>query len=208
LHRRWFLVPLQVHNDSQVLDHSRFASVASFIEEVVASFAEHAPPGSCLVIKHHPMDRAYTDYTRLLRDLRARHQLGKRLVYLHDQHLPSLLRQAAGVVTINSTVGLQALHHGTPVKTLADSVYQVPGLVYPGELSTFWTSPGEVDAALVERFRQHLATSTQLNASFYARMPALRVATPPLQIPLSDKTATATGDGLGAELNDRIPNAA
>jgi capsular polysaccharide export protein len=178
LRKRWFLVPLQVHNDSQVIDHSRYACLEDFIEEVVASFAEHAPADALLVIKHHPMDRAYTDYTRLLQTLRSRHQLGGRLLYVHDQHLPTMLQHAAGVVTINSTVGLQALHHGTPVKTLAESVYQIPGLVYEGDLSAFWNAPGQVDASLVARFRSHLAMSTQLNASFYARMPALRVSQP------------------------------
>jgi capsular polysaccharide export protein len=178
LHKRWFLVPLQVHNDSQVLDHSHFASLEAFIEDVVASFAAHAPGDARLVIKHHPMDRAYTDYTDLVNSLRSRHQLGDRLMYVHDQHLPTMLQHAAGVVTINSTVGLQALHHGTPVKTLADSVYQIPGLVYEGELDAFWKAPGQVDASLVARFRSHLAMSTQLNASFYARMPAFRVSQP------------------------------
>jgi capsule polysaccharide modification protein KpsS len=178
LHKRWFLVPLQVHNDSQVINHSRYASVQEFIEEVVASFAAHAPADARLVIKHHPMDRAYTDYTGLVAALRRFHQLGERLMYVHDQHLPTMLQHAAGVVTINSTVGLQSLHHGTPVKTLAESVYQIPGLVYDGELSAFWKAPGLVDAALIARFRSHLAMSTQLNASFYARMPALRVSQP------------------------------
>jgi capsular polysaccharide export protein len=38
-HKRYFLVPLQVHNDAQVTRHSRFATVAEFIVEVMASFA-------------------------------------------------------------------------------------------------------------------------------------------------------------------------
>lgn len=190
--RRWFLVPLQVADDSQVRDHSRFASVAAFIEEVVESFARHAPPDALLVLKHHPMDRPYSDYRRLVAHLRHRHGLGGRLRYLHDQHLPTLLHHARGVVTINSTVGLQALYHGVPVKTMADSVYQIPGLVYGGDLEAFWQSPGVVDAALVTRFRAHLVASTQLNASFYARRPAL--VAPPAAAPVSARVAPAGTD--------------
>lgn len=170
--RRWFLVPLQVHGDSQVRDHSRFEGMADFLEEVVASFAAHAPADARLVVKHHPMDRAYTDYRALIAGLRTRHALGDRLVYLHDQHLPTLLLHARGVVTINSTVGLQSLFHRTPVITLGESVYQIPGLVHEGPLEGFWREPGKVDRALYARFRAHLIASTQLNASFYARRPA------------------------------------
>jgi capsule polysaccharide modification protein KpsS len=124
------------------------------------------------------MDRAYTHYGRLLERLSERHGLQGRLRYLHDQHLPTLLHHARGVVTINSTVGLQALHHRVPVITLGESVYQIPGLVYGGSLDEFWRSPGAVDAALYSRFRAHLLASTQLNASFYARCPAFDDAVP------------------------------
>ncbi len=171
--KRWFLVPLQVHNDSQVRDHSSFETIDAFLETVVASFAAHAPADALLAVKHHPMDRAYTHYAPLLRKLTRRYGLHGRLRYLHDQHLPTLLAHARGLVTINSTVGLQALYHQVPVITLGDSVYAIPGLVFGGELESFWREPGEVDAPLYARFRAHLLASTQLNASFYAQRPAL-----------------------------------
>jgi capsular polysaccharide export protein len=46
-HKRYFLVPLQVHNDAQVTRHSRFATVAEFIVEVMASFARMRRRTSC-----------------------------------------------------------------------------------------------------------------------------------------------------------------
>ena len=63
---RYFLVPLQVHNDAQIEKHSDYVSVENFIEEVTASFARHAPRGRLLVFKHHPMDRGYCDYAELI----------------------------------------------------------------------------------------------------------------------------------------------
>lgn len=113
---KFYLVPLQVHNDFQVSAHSDFESVRAFIEMVVHSFAEHAPPNTRLVLKHHPMDRAYTDYTRFLRNLARERGLGDRVIYVHDLHLPSLLRHTIGTVVINSTVGFSSLFHGKPVK--------------------------------------------------------------------------------------------
>ncbi|MEY2875934.1 MAG: hypothetical protein RLZZ373_3305 [Pseudomonadota bacterium] len=174
LSKRWFLVPLQVQSDSQVTHHSRFPSIEAFITDVITSFAEHAPDETGLVIKHHPMDRAYSDYRRHIQREAARLKISHRVVYLHDQHLPTLLDHARGVVTINSTVGLQALHHGAPVITLGESVYSMPGLVYSGSLAAFWQDPGQVDQVLYQRFRHHLIAHTQLNASFYAQAPALQ----------------------------------
>jgi capsular polysaccharide export protein len=182
--KRWFLLPLQVRGDSQVKDHSRFKGMEDMLDEVVASFARHAPADTLLVVKHHPMDRAYTNYSQHIRALARLHGLEQRLLYLHDQHLPTLLNHARGVVTVNSTVGLQALYHGTPVITLGDSVYQIPGLVYGGHLEAFWAEPGTVDRALYARFRAHLIASTQLNASFYAQRPALQAENTRAQAPI------------------------
>ncbi|MEX8496174.1 capsule biosynthesis protein [Sphaerotilus sp.] len=174
LSKRWFLVPLQVQSDSQVTHHSLFPSIEAFISDVMTSFAAHAPDEVGLVIKHHPMDRAYSDYRHHIRKEAQRLNLRHRVVYLHDQHLPTLLDHTRGVITINSTVGLQALHHGAPVITLGESVYSMPGLVYSGPLATFWQDPGQVDQTLYLRFRHHLIAHTQLNASFYAESPALK----------------------------------
>ena len=84
-------------------------------------------------------------------------RLHERVRYIHDQHLPTLLRHARGVVTVNSTTGLQALFHETPVITLGESVYDVEGLVFGGELDDFWRQPGQVDTRLFQAFRNYLA---------------------------------------------------
>jgi capsular polysaccharide export protein len=126
-----------------------------------------------LVFKHHPLDRPYNDYRRLIaRESRAL-SIDARVHYIHDQHLPTLLKHATGVVTVNSTTGLQALYHGTPVIPLGECMYAIEGLVHPGPLDSFWANPGPVDAELFQRFRGYLVRETQLNASFYAEAPGL-----------------------------------
>jgi capsular polysaccharide export protein len=170
--KKWFLVPLQVHNDSQIQWHSPYRSMEAVIDEVMHSFARHAPADARLVFKHHPMDRAYCDFGRYIAELANALGVAKRVTYVHDLHLPSLLRCARGVITVNSTVGLQALHHGTPVHTLGDALYDMPGLVHQGGLAGFWTNPGMVNSLLYWRFRTHLISQTQLNVSFYGAAPA------------------------------------
>ena len=61
---KFFIVPLQVFNDSQVRIHCDFPSVRSFLLHVLSSFAEHAPADTNIIIKHHPMDRGFIDYWR------------------------------------------------------------------------------------------------------------------------------------------------
>jgi capsule polysaccharide modification protein KpsS len=170
--KRYFLVALQVYCDYQLV-HSRFESVEQFIDEVLKSFAENAPQDCVLVFKHHPMDRAYRDYTHLLRALARRHGIADRVVYVHDLHLPSLLRCARGAVMINSTVGLQAASYGTPVKILGDAVYNMPGLTFQKSLDEFWSAPGVVDNALYRAFRTYLLCTNQVNGSYVKRLKSL-----------------------------------
>lgn len=170
--KRYFLVALQVHNDAQIHTHSEYSSVEAFIESVITSFGEHAQGESLLVIKHHPMDRGYHDYSKLIARLAARQGLEKRVLYIHDQHLPTLLENAQGVVLVNSTVGLSALDHGTPLKVCGTAIFDMPGLTYQGPLAEFWGKAAEhrISKTLYRNFRDYLIERTQLNGSFYRRL--------------------------------------
>lgn len=167
--RRYFLVPLQIDTDAQVRVHSDFASVAHFIETVVESFSRKAAPDDFLVFKHHPLDRGYHDYSALLRSLARKYGVTNRLLYIHDQHLPTLLANARGVIVINSTVGLSALHHGTPLIVVGRALYDIAGLTFQGQLDDFWAAPEKArpDADLYHLFRAHLINLTQINGNFY-----------------------------------------
>jgi capsule polysaccharide modification protein KpsS len=169
---KYFFVPLQVHCDAQ-LSHSPFAAMEDFIEHCVAAFAAHAPPDTRLVFKHHPHDRAYRDYGRLLRKLGKLYGCADRVVYVHDLHLPTLLKSARGVITMNSTVGTSALYHRTPVIALGNAVYDIRGLTFQGELAEFLRDPGDVDSDLFAAFCRWLRETSQVNGSFYKRTPGL-----------------------------------
>lgn len=165
----YFFVPLQVHLDSQ-LGHSRYATINEFLHEVVATFAEHAPRDHSLLLKLHPMDRPYSDYSLDVESLRRKHALGQRLLYVDVINLPATLRGARGTVVINSTVGLSSLVHGTPVKCLGTAVYDMPGLTHQGSLAEFFQHPGAVDKRLHQQFRQWLRKNNQLNGSVWSRL--------------------------------------
>jgi capsular polysaccharide export protein len=169
---RFFLVPLQVYYDAQIRVHSNYPSIESFIHEVVSSFAKDADPDLALVIKHHPMDRAYRDYTQLWESLSEGYGLQGRLLYVHDLHLPHVLPHARGVVVVNSTVGLSALLHDVPVKVCGRAIYDIPGITYSGRLKSFWKEAPlhKPDPTVLQGFRSYLIEHTQLNGSMYKRL--------------------------------------
>jgi len=170
---KFFLVPLQVHCDSQIIVHSDYFSNQNFMEEVIESFAKNAPKDTVLVFKHHPIDRGYNDYTEFLKITTQKHNLPKeRCIYIHDQHLPTLLSHARGVVLVNSTVGMQALYHGCPMKVCGRAIYDFRGLTYQGALYNFWkeSSRFKVNNELFEKFRNYVINTTQINGNLYKRL--------------------------------------
>ncbi|TLM79528.1 capsular biosynthesis protein [Microbulbifer harenosus] len=167
---KYFLYPLQTADDFQIREHSDVDSLQASIGEVIASFAGHAAETDVLVIKHHPMDRGFCHYGKLIRRKAREHGVGERVVYCHDLHLPTLLDHAKGLVTVNSTVGISALLHGVPTITLGRALYDIAGLTHQGELADFWQHPQPVDIELFRAFRTYLYELTQLDGSFFRRM--------------------------------------
>ncbi len=164
------LVPLQVHDDSQMLYHSDYDSVEAFITEVVESFRDHACPSQALCFKHHPMDRGYTHYGKAIAKAAASAGIEDRVFYCHDVPLPTLYHHITGVVTVNSTVGMSALLHHLPTKLMGRAMYDIEGLTHQGSLDSFWQAPSPVDQDLFKHLHSYLFRKTQINGSFFKHL--------------------------------------
>ncbi len=172
LSKKYFFVPLQTYNDFQVLKHSGYGSIEKFIIEVLESFANNAPKQIWLVFKHHPVDRGRKNYKSFIFEQAEVLGVEKRILVLHDTHLPTCLKHARGTITINSTVGLSSIYHQTPTLTLGNAIYNIEGLTCKGmSLDDFWNSQQAPDMKLVQKYRAYLINTTQLNGSFYGEMP-------------------------------------
>lgn len=169
---RFFLVSLQTRGDAQMSVHSSYDSVDQFIEHVLGSFARCAPPDTVIALKHHPLDRGYSDYTALIDRLVRSLRLEGRCFYIHDQHLPTLLQHTCGVVVVNSTAGLSAVGEGVPVKVCGEAIYDIQGLTFQGALDAFWPHAHLVrpNPKLYQAFRAYLISHTQHQGSFYKRL--------------------------------------
>ncbi|MDD6910148.1 capsule biosynthesis protein [Actinobacillus minor] len=167
----FFIVPLQVYNDSQVKEHSDYKSVEAFLRTVLSSFVLKAPAHFKLIVKHHPMDRGFIDYLAVINEfIELYPQLKGRVFYVYDVPLPVFLRKGMGMVTLNSTSGLSALLHGMPVKTLGRANYDFAGLTHQGDLDEFWFAPQAPNEEVFTVYRAFHLNKTQINGSFYNKV--------------------------------------
>ena len=168
LSKKYYFVALQTHEDFQILHHSKYNNIEEFIEEVITSFAQNAPKDTFLVLKHHPMDRGKKDYASFIKQKAAALGVAQRVQAVYDLHLPTLLKNALGTITINSTVGISSLYHGTPTLCTGKSFYDIEGLTSKGlKLDDFWSDYTAVEQELFDKFRCYLIEKTQVNGSFY-----------------------------------------
>ncbi|MEI7447923.1 MAG: hypothetical protein WCK28_23750, partial [Burkholderiales bacterium] len=100
---------------------------------------------------------------------RAAWALGERVAFIESGDLQALVDQAAGVVTVNSTVGTMGLQAGRPVIALGKALYRLPGLCFDGPLAAFWREASPPDSALVSSFEQVVMHATQVNGGLYGR---------------------------------------
>jgi len=163
----FYLLPLQLNSDAQILHHSPFESMAHAMQHVVTSFAKFAPDNSRLAVKIHPLDPGLVDYQSTLRRLAEQLEIDHRVYYLESGNLPALLTHTAGVVTVNSTVANSALIHGRPTIALGWALYDMPGLTYQGGLDEFWNAAEGPDISLFHSFRDTVICYTQINGGFY-----------------------------------------
>ena len=168
--RRYYLVLLQLSFDSSMRAYSGYDSSASFVADCVRAFAQGAPQDAVLLFKSHPFEDGREGLHQAIRQSAKDAGISGRVIFVDGgPTLRATLGGAAGVVTINSTAGQQALWHGLPVAVLGRAVYARPGLVSQKPLAQFFAAPDPVDRAAYWQFRAFLTRSSQLRGSFYSR---------------------------------------
>lgn len=172
LKNKYYFVPLQVFNDSQIRYYSPYKDVSEFIMQVIESFSKNAPKDTYLVIKHHPIDLGYRDYTKLIQELCERYNIQDRVFYVKSGDIDLLLENSIGCITINSTVGMSALLHLKPTKVMGISIYNKHGLTYQGTLDEFWYDAFDfvVDRDLLRKFVFYMVKNSLINDSIYKKL--------------------------------------
>ena len=151
-----FVFPLQLSGDYQIRSHSPFADMQSAASYAIGSFAANAPRNVHLLLKAHPLDCSFFDWEGFVRKHARRLSLDERLHFVDGGDLDRLVRLARGLVCVNSTSATLALANGTPVCTMGEAIYDLPGLTHQGHLDSFWANPVPPEKGVYPAFRRVL----------------------------------------------------
>lgn len=109
----YIFLPLQVTSDTQLKLHSKYNNIQAI--EYAVQLADKE--GIDLVVKPHPAERNFDEIKKVL-DLKKKYDF-----YLSNEYTVGLIERSKCVLTINSTVGLEALIFGKNVTVLGDAFY-------------------------------------------------------------------------------------
>jgi capsular polysaccharide export protein len=146
-------VPLQDESDSQIIVHSpRFKTMQALVD-----YVEKFIPGR-IIVKKHP------------RCKEVEVKISPKNMLVETGTIHDFLPNAKYVVTINSTVGVEALAYHKPVITLGNTFYESRGLTYKvtndEEMvkAVEWAEKGQVAAEVIESFLHYLITRQWYNS--------------------------------------------
>ena len=167
--QRFFLFPLQLPGDYQIKIYAPGGDLFALVDAVIGNFARYAPPMTRLLFKVHPVDNGLSRWRSRIGAAASANGVADRVAVVDGGSLDDMIKAAAGVVTINSTVGTAALAMGAPLIALGNAIFALPGLTHQGPLSEFWASPTPPDAAVVDAFMKVLVDRIQVRGGFIAR---------------------------------------
>lgn len=161
-----FLFPLQLSGDYQILLHAPGGDLYALVAATIASFARHAPAEARLLFKIHPLDNGLSRWPERIAGTAGAQGVAERVGIVDGGSLDEMIARAAGVVTVNSTVGTATLLAGKPLIALGNAIFDVPGLTHAGPLADFWRAPTPPDPDLVDAFCRLLVDRIQVRGGF------------------------------------------
>jgi capsular polysaccharide export protein len=164
----YYLFPLQLDSDAQIRLHSPFAGIVEAMKLVLESFANHAPAGTRLVVKEHPLDNGVRDWELEAATLAKRFGIEDRVDYLAWGDIEQIAERAQGMVTVNSTSGTLGLARNVPVVVLGKAVYDLPDLTFQGGIDRFWTDAPPPDKATFAAFQRVLIDRFLIPGGFFS----------------------------------------
>lgn len=164
---RYFVFPLQLENDFQIVAYSPFDSLEEAIRLVIKSFSANTKTNTRLLIKVHPLEPGVKNWKKLIFRWARELGVGGRIDYFDGGNLDEIISGSEGMITVNSTAGIRALQLGSPVMTLGDAIYDVAGLTYQGQLDEYWKEAKRPDMELVDAFINVLAGTIMIRGVFY-----------------------------------------
>jgi capsular polysaccharide export protein len=118
---KYIFCPLQVPGDSQLTVYGGWCRTVEKTIRLLHDCSHLLPEGVQFRLKEHPS--AKVKFTSLITDLQS-----DRFVLDNATDTVELIKHSKGVVTVNSSVGLEALFFDKPVATLGKAFYGIDGI--------------------------------------------------------------------------------
>ncbi|GHB41118.1 capsular polysaccharide biosynthesis protein [Pseudovibrio japonicus] len=163
----YYLFALQLNGDFQIRDHSPFGSIYEAIEKVIASFARNAPEGTSLLFKSHPLEYRFKELSRAIVAASRKHGVEERTLLIHGQTIKELAEPSLGMLTINSSAGIEALEYGVPTCCILPTIYDMDGLTHQGDWEDFWCSATPPEPEVFQKFVEALKATIQVRGTLY-----------------------------------------
>lgn len=145
LPEKYIFVPFQVDVDSQIAFYSPWIKDMEALYQALEKLTPYLPQGWAFVLKEHP--ERMVDYSHL----RARAD-GEKMIFANGNDSVELIKNASGLLTINSSMGVQGLLFDYPVITVGQSCYSFPGLAeHAGSMAKSIELIKQVDRLPVDR---------------------------------------------------------
>jgi len=190
----YLFCPLQVPDDSQVTLFSGWCGGMAGYLAALGTAAQALPPGWHLRLKEHPSAR------QSLLPLIAPLLASGRVVLDNASDSFAQLAASRGVVTLNSSMGLQAFFHDQPVIVLGSAFFALPGLVQVADSQTALNAAFANPQSLTFDPALRAAFMSWLDQVYYPRF----AAGPPVTFDLA-AFAAKLAQARAAPLSPRLP---
>lgn len=154
-------VPFQVDYDTQIISHSPWIKSMEDLFSVIYDISNRNSNLSFVVKEHPKSSRQYNTY----------HKISESISFCNDKASDALIEESDIVITVNSTVGLEALFSGKKVITLGKAFYNIDGLAInvsgSDELEkVILNKEIQPDSKLVSSFRRYLKAEYYLKGNW------------------------------------------
>lgn len=142
---KWAFFPLQVNSDTQIVLNSAYESMREVLQ---VNLAKLLNAGYQVVLKEHPEEVEPVDYSDFVDN--------KNVFLLKKFDINRLIAASDFTITVNSSVGLQAVEHGKPVVILGESFYRsAPNVSFLEKTQSDLHIPRDYSANDVSRYVSH-----------------------------------------------------
>lgn len=125
----YVFLPFQVSRDTQIFYNSPhirdMESLMKLVYRTIQQYNKENHTNLRLIVKEHPEDMSRNNYKKLKKEFKN----NPTVLFVKKYNIHEIIKHAKCIITINSTVGLEALAKHKKVITLGDALYNIKGVV-------------------------------------------------------------------------------